>query len=396
MKKQKGPQKAAKKYTIYPGTKLVRGTAPSLNKTESTEVNYISLDDLNAELKNSVPGYERENYRTYMTGPEWRNVEMSVEFAKFLQSGQPFYRYPYFRQIATFWRIYFLSLKAAHKHHSWFQIIFSEYNVMDLFVGVMTTLECLGKGLFSLPFRLIGRRENNTPFQQHVAGIYDNYAKFIHHTPFFLYPFLSEIRPLFRSYWQSSPKTFADAITLLITPIEMLIRGVAGYIPRKMYAQEDKSTGEVKATADSVLHVILERKDTTETAQLIAKIEQENHTTLAEKVMQRKPKKGFLYSHTEFERYKKFTDLVESLALETKDIQIKRIAGQDELQVDFKCAKDNLKQAKALFGDNLLYIYDNSIDDSVFIVANIKADQLLDVVRKANTLNISLKYVHDF
>lgn len=395
MKKHRRTQNADKKYTVYPGTKLVRRTA-STNETESTAGNFISLDDVNTELKKTVPGYERENYRTYMTGPEWRNVEMSVEFANFLQSGQPFYRYPYFSQIATFWRIYFLSLKAAHKHHSWFQILFSEYNVMDLFVGVMTTLECLGKGLFSLPFRLIGRRENNTPFQKHVAGIYDNYAKFIHHTPFFLYPFLAEIRPLLSAYWQSSPKTFADAVTLFITPIEMLIRGLAGYIPRKMYSQEDKNTGEVKATADSVLHVILERKDTAETAQLISKIEQENHTSLAEKVVQRKPKKGFLYSHAEFQRYKKFTELVESLALETKDIEIKRIAGQDELQVDFRCKNDKLEEAKKLFGPNLLYVYNNSIDDSVVVVANIKTDQLLEFIRKAKTLNISLQYVHDF
>jgi len=105
-----------------------------------------------------------------------------------------------------------------------------------------------------------------------------------------------------------------------------------------------------------------------------------------------------LYSHVEFIRYEKFTKTVNKIAsgVDAKDIVFKRIAGQDQVQVDFKATKDNLKAVKDILADRILYTYGNSIDDTVYIAAKVKTDDLLEVIQKIKITNAELKLIHDF
>ena len=69
--------------------------------------------------------YQREQYQSYMTGPEWRNVEMVEEYAAFLKEGKSTFQFPYFRQILGLWRVMFHSYRAARQYNTHAEIIFS-------------------------------------------------------------------------------------------------------------------------------------------------------------------------------------------------------------------------------------------------------------------------------
>jgi hypothetical protein len=68
------------------------------------------LNRLNRKLRvTEKPQYIREQYQSFMTGPEWRNVEMAQEFAQFMQNGGSMFRFPYFRQIFDLWKVVYNS-----------------------------------------------------------------------------------------------------------------------------------------------------------------------------------------------------------------------------------------------------------------------------------------------
>ena len=99
------------------------------------------LNSLNQRIEiTDKANYHREQYQSYMTGPEWRNVEMADEYAQFIKEGNSIFQFPYFRQILDLWKVIANSYSQSRKYNSIWQIITSEYMVMDLFVGFFTTI----------------------------------------------------------------------------------------------------------------------------------------------------------------------------------------------------------------------------------------------------------------
>lgn|GEM_PF-6858267 len=358
------------------------------DKVEKHKIKGQTIRTIDEELKKTEAEYCRQSYRTFLTAPEWRNVDMAVEMAAFLQAGRPFYKYPYFSQILTFWQIFFKSLKAAHTKHSWFELIFSEYTLMNLFIGVTTSIECLAKGIFALPFRFLGKERNETKFQQHVASMYKDYADSLHHTPFFLYAYLDKIGPMWRLYWKN-PKTIADTATLLVTTVEFLARSIPSLPIRWWYTQPENTEPEI-------IHVVVKHKEGVS----FDKVTENTKSSLQEKILKRKNKKNeaTLYSHMQFKRYDKFNEIMQEVAAitENDNIKIKKIAGQDEIQVDFKINQENITTAQNILGSSILYTYSNSIDDSFIIAAKIKVEDLLSIVKQVNEHDIQVKLIHDF
>jgi len=182
-------------------------------------------DSFNNKIRASdTRGYERPMFQTFLTAPEWRNVDMSGELADFLALGNPFYRFPYFKQTAVFWRVFADSYRAAGQYNRHVDLIFSEHMIMNLFIGISTTIEFTTKGILSKlisPFLAI---RNNTELQSAVADIFRDYAQFIHSVPFYDYPYLSKVGPLWKAFLRSPNKTLADVVTLFSTSTEFAIR----------------------------------------------------------------------------------------------------------------------------------------------------------------------------
>lgn len=109
-----------------------------------------------AESLRLDPNYHRPQMQTYLTAPEWQNVRAAQRYAAFVEN-EPFYRFPYFSEIGGFWKVYGRSWRAAQQHNSFSDITFSEYNLMNLFVGTTMTLEYGVKGVIAAPFNLVDK-----------------------------------------------------------------------------------------------------------------------------------------------------------------------------------------------------------------------------------------------
>lgn len=124
--------------------------APLVRKGDSTLNSLLILKKPENDLK------QKETYRngmnTYLTGPEWQIVRSAQNYSAFIEH-TPFYSFPYFSEIGTFWKVYAKSWNAARCHYSFWEVATSEYNMMNTFIGVMTTIEYTVKGILSAPIR---------------------------------------------------------------------------------------------------------------------------------------------------------------------------------------------------------------------------------------------------
>jgi len=89
-----------------------------------------------------------------LSTPEWFNVDASQEYGNFINQ-TPFYKFPYFSYIATYWNLFRKSWRTASKRKGHISVLTSEHTLMNLFVGIVMTVEFTAKGLVSLPVRLI-------------------------------------------------------------------------------------------------------------------------------------------------------------------------------------------------------------------------------------------------
>lgn len=107
-----------------------------------------------------LPVHKRPLINTFMSAPEWYNVDVSREYARFIEQ-TPFYEFPFFQSVGTFWKVFANSYRLSREKASFWGVVFSDYMMMSTFVGIMMTLEYGLKGLISAPIRwLMGDAED--------------------------------------------------------------------------------------------------------------------------------------------------------------------------------------------------------------------------------------------
>ncbi len=368
-------------------------------------------NNLNNRIEATSSKYHRELFQTFLTAPEWRNVEMSEEFANFLKEGKPFHHFPYFKEIIEFWRIFNNSYQAARKYSSRLEIITSDYMFMNIFIGLFSSVEYVIKGLFSLTLWPFLPKQNNTQFQQYISDLFNDYASFIHKTPFYNYPYFSKIKPLAQHFLNSDNKSLVDFITFLSMFCELNARGiislpVAGFYNQEANQEDEKISLIVKKSTSTQVNPEEFKQDflnlikkmgshkntSTESIELVSQHEQEQIYAR----QSTKKNKIYAYAHIRVPRYEAFHGVVKELV--TNEIKIAKIAGQDRLQI--KCTA-NIKDPEALTQTintiatktdcSYLYGYKGT---SFFDVPTKKIPLFLDTVK--NTPAATVTFMHDF
>lgn len=341
--------------------------------------------------------YKRELYQTYLTGPEWRNVEMSEELGEFLGRNQSFYRFPFFKQIGVFWKVFFNSYAKAREHHTHTQLIFSEYMLMGLFIGINTTLEWGAKGLISLFFWPFLRKENNTAFQTQVAGTFKDYAQFIHSVPFYNYSYFKKLKELASAFWYSNGKSFADVITFAIVAIDFTARGIVSAPVGYWYNQEEN---QAAATTD-----IIVKKSSPESREIFEGKFKQQLTSINQecpdiKLIEDEPAyfrvsetKCLTYAYTRLRvpRYEGFETAVR--ILHTQGFKIAEIAGQNNIQV--KCITDTQDLFESLSYQKI-YSYKNGVNPQTFFALNVGTKTLSNAIQELDTVGAKIKLIHAF
>lgn len=130
---------------------------PSLNTMikftkQATTEDEIIMQASHEEKK--AGNYERPLIRSYLSSPEWTNVDISHEYGKFIHH-TPWYDFPYMKSVGAYWKVFFNSWIICARKKGYFSAITAPDNFMNLFIGVSLTIEYGIKAAIALPVRLL-------------------------------------------------------------------------------------------------------------------------------------------------------------------------------------------------------------------------------------------------
>ena len=108
---------------------------------------------LHSRVLKTKEGYARDLMQSYLSHPEWTNVDVAQEYGAFIEH-TPFYEFPYLKSLGAYWRVFFGSLKTAAQKRGKLRVLTSPYTMMNAFIGMTMTVEYLAKSLISAPIRL--------------------------------------------------------------------------------------------------------------------------------------------------------------------------------------------------------------------------------------------------
>lgn len=114
----------------------------------------------------------RKQMQTFLTSVEWHSVRTAKEYASFIEH-TPFYMYPYFRHICNFWKLFRQSWSESRRYHSRWEIISSDYFLMNTFIAMFHTVEFTAKGLISLPIAAFYQDESHLEAETIRALVHD-------------------------------------------------------------------------------------------------------------------------------------------------------------------------------------------------------------------------------
>ena len=354
--------------------------------------------------------YNREQYQSYMTGPEWRNVEMAEEYGAFLRDGKSMFQFPYFRQIAELWKVVYRSYSAARKYNSRQDILFSEYMMMDLFVGLFTTVELIPKGLLSLLLYPFLKKNNSSEMQSYLAEFYEKYATDLQTIPFYDHKY-KEIRDdLTEKYRACDNHTWVDWFSWKAVSMELWARRWISKPLSSWFHQEDNL---VPATTDILVKYRDKMSDSPEAAiqhfkSTLTDMSHEYAVSIVDDHVYAKDRKAgkdytSIYARLTVPRYMAFQPTIRALGEE--GILLRKIAGQNQVQV--KCvidAKDEdvmeARQEELNLTERVtsLYTYSDRIHSNrticLFDVPVKDLHETLDRLEKQD--DVKVKFIHNF
>ena len=343
--------------------------------------------------------YKRELYQSYMTGPEWRNVEMVAEYGKFLHEKHSMFQFVYFSQIAELWKVMYHSYVSARRHHGITEILFSEYMLMDVFVVFFTTIELLPKGILSLLLYPFLQAQNDTAMQKSIADFYVTYANRLETTPFFDHNYWDYRSALGHQFSACDNKSWIDWLSWIVIYIELTAKGLLS-IP--LYYMMHQDPDEAVITTDIL--VKCEINDAEPANKFKEKLAKINKSADEVKLI------GDIsiiasncYARLRVPRYRAFLPLVKIMAEEM--IHIQKIAGQDLVQVKCNSNVEAMEQWKealhTITGINPLYTYGDSIHpDYIVCLFEVSVENLhskLDQLEQADTSGAAkVNFIHNF
>ena len=286
--------------------------------------------------------------------------------------------------------------------------------LMNIFILSSVTMEYALKGLFSIPLSLLSLfgNSNKTDLQEKVAEIFNEYEKFIHHTPFYKFPYFAKIIPIWKSFLHSENKSITDIVMLFSITLEFIVRGMLSF-------PADYMSNSILDSAPEVTNIIVEMEsENNEQLEEEFKLKVKGisdklclklniaEINLQEQIFIRQEgEKKILYANLVLPRYEEFKQVIDELI--QNNIKLKKIAGQDNVQVRFSLeAKDetDLKVRMNNLSQNvpqtsqILYSYTNSIDrNKIMMALNLNMDKFNETIKDLNSKDgFNLKLVHDF
>lgn len=159
-----------------------------------TDPRVVRDDELHEQLLQRDDWLRPED-QTWLTLPEWYIVYSADELGAHLAKNQPS-TFPFFQAISQFWTIYTEVDKATGRYE-----FNTGYHGMIWVIGTSYTVEYAVKGLWEHSVGRLtewwnGTGPNTLPEEQFIGQLAIDYGAFIHHTPWYAFPWWTKKQDL--------------------------------------------------------------------------------------------------------------------------------------------------------------------------------------------------------
>ncbi len=331
-------------------------------------------DKMQASLANTKD-YQRKGFQTYLTSIEWHSVDIAREYADFVKHDR-FYNFPFFKHVALLWSIFANSWSAARENHSAWEIITSDYFLMNLFITIGTSFEFFFKGIFCAPISWIGHKAPGE-VEKHSAKVAKEYADYVNHTPFYLFSYFKEISKMWEVYGKTKDTTALDFFLCLGTTVDFFFKGLFSLPIAGGYQSEENKEPETIQMLVKDRHNRLASLD------------------LADRIQTKEEFEGTGFQRVTMPRYRPFTEIFRKIA--RTDVQIAEIAGQKEIQLKTRVKVGKADPCKGLKGCVKLYEWPIATDPKYkYVNLKVRVADLGQAIRKIESEGHKLVYIHDF
>ena len=183
------------------------------------------------------PDWRRAEAQTFLVLPEWDIVRGAEELAESMKDGRPS-RFPFFASVARFWSVRAAARRAVKGVYP----PNAGYQVMIGVIGVCYTVEHGLKGLYENTLGRLTERAVPTAADRALQKAAADYAGFLHHTPWYDFPFGAALRE-FRAASASGPWSLRKAERRAYGTVMLAAMGAWARIIKKAtgaaYAPED-------------------------------------------------------------------------------------------------------------------------------------------------------------
>lgn len=158
---------------------------------------------------------------TKATWIEWGNVRYSKQYAEFVQTRHS-YAFDFIGHLRQHWTHFSQFMKHWKRDCPSKRSFFPHDFSMNLFILISTTFECVAGYASSLPSQLIARIRHGvnwrnatdlTALEKYEAQVEKEYSESLDHTPFYMFPYLSKIKGLWSTIWNSNESAWTKFIS---------------------------------------------------------------------------------------------------------------------------------------------------------------------------------------
>lgn len=330
----------------------------------------IYTNQLNERIKLiDKANYYRHQYQSFMTAPEWRSVEMTLEYAKHMSKNNSIFNFPYFRQITELWKVVFYSYSAARKYNTRTQVLFSDYMLMNVFIALFTTFELIPKGIIAIILNPFLNKNNPTKMQKYLSEYYMHHAHDLETTPFYDSEY-QKIREILAKKYEAleGETTWVDWFSWTLISMELRAKAFISKPIQYWFHQENNTT---PFTTDILIKINVKNTNHPDKAveqfkKKINKIGLSPKTPVEivnDRIYTKAPKikpdgthYTSIYAQLRVPRYKAFLPTIKKLT--HSNVHIKRIAGQNHIQVKYYLPNETLGRMSQI----PIYTYQNKIN----------------------------------
>lgn len=358
--------------------------------------------------------YHRDQLNSFMTTFEWENVEDAKSLGNFMNEGRAMFHFPFISRTINLLAITLYSIQAANKHESLYKILTSEYGVMAGFINFFNMLEFIPKGIAGFFIRPFITEQNSTTMQNSFASYLKKYGDDLETVPFYDHDYEGIANRLAQAYQEASASgslTLADRFTYYFLSAELRFRSVLSKPLHNQFHQEENL---IPATTDILVRyrstsAIDEASAKEDFIKMIDGIKEQAQVEIVNQHVYAKPQsegKDYLstYALLSAPRYRAFCNTTGILS--DKHIEIKKIAGNDRVQV--KCNIDAANQEalaaaetalKKVKNTNFLFAYGDSIHAyRRTCLFSVPVSDLQNAVKEFNNVhdNAKVSFIHNF